>query len=673
MIDVSANLESLGQFLSKELIALDTAQIHSVDQLLHHFPKRYEDRRQFGGLNIDSAGSQICLQGTVIDSKNPSFHGRRAPQEVKVAISNSIDGGSITLRWFNMPYITKMLAVGHEIVFFGKVKEHAGRLVIDHPEFEIIEEGDQNHIHVDRIVPVYRNIAGIHQKKLREHIYQLLEQIDPSGLTSLDHLDPDYSHHQALKDIHCPRALTASKTARRHFALDEFFKIQLQVQWRKENYAQQAGHSLGKKTQLLTQFYHQLPFDLTNSQKQCVKEIIHDMRSPRPMHRLLQGDVGAGKTFVAMCAALLAIESGVQVALMAPTQILAEQHYHSFNKWLDGLDIHIELLTGSQRKSNHHDAKSSLLIGTHALLFAEDHLQNLGLVIIDEQHKFGVEQRSKLINAGNAPDVLVMTATPIPRTLTMTLYGDLDVSVLTERPANRGKIVTGLRPKAKVSDITKFIQQNLQQGRQAYIVYPLVEDSETTKIESASSAFEKWQKRFKKHEVGLLHGKLSGEDKDAVMERFSKHDIDVLVATTVIEVGIDVPNANIMVIYYADRFGLSQLHQLRGRVGRGEHKSYCILHSDGKSPDGLEKLQILADSDDGFHIAEEDLRLRGPGNVLSTQQSGLSNLQFPEFLSDLALIQQAGELAKITLRKDPNLSQFPRLKLNLQAQESLRS
>ena len=330
-IDAAASIESLEIFSHKELIALDTASLYSTLDLLNRYPKRYEDRRQFGGLSIDSAGSSICLRGTVIDMKNPSFGGRAAPFEAKVAITGSIEGGSITLRWFNLPYISKLIAVGMELVFYGKVKEHTGRLIIDHPEFEVIDASDKLQIHVDRIVPVYRNVAGINQKKLREVIHHLLENIDPDSLPDTSHLDPGYHYAQALHDIHFPRALTASKSARRHFALLEFFQIQLQVHWKKSQYARQSGRTLGKKTQLLTQFYHQLPFDLTNSQKSCVKEILHDMRSPAPMHRLLQGDVGSGKTFVAMCAALLAIESGYQVALMAPTQILAEQHFYSFN------------------------------------------------------------------------------------------------------------------------------------------------------------------------------------------------------------------------------------------------------------------------------------------------------------------------------------------------------
>jgi ATP-dependent DNA helicase RecG len=429
---------------------------------------------------------------------------------------------------------------------------------------------------------------------------------------------------------------------------------------------------LGKKTSLLKAFYESLPFDLTGAQKRSVKEIVGDMRRPRPMHRMLQGDVGSGKTFVAMCAALLAIESGAQVALMAPTQILAEQHFLTFSKWLDPLGIRVGLRTSAKKLDQGGSGEVQLLIGTHALLYDEDAFDDLGLVIIDEQHKFGVEQRSRLIQQGVMPDVLVMTATPIPRTLTLTIYGDLDVSVLDERPAGRGKVITALRPKAKVSDVTKFLKQQLDQGRQAYLVYPLVEESESLKAESATVEFEKWQKRLSKYEVALLHGKVSSEEKESVMADFRDGKTDVLVSTTVIEVGVDVPNANLMVIYNAERFGLSQLHQLRGRIGRGEHKSYCILITDGKKSAALEKLQELVQTDDGFKIAEADLRLRGPGDVLGTQQSGLADLRFIEYLADTELVREARRLADALLHEDPNLAAHSKL-LDLMVDDGVRA
>jgi len=364
-----------------------------------------------------------------------------------------------------------------------------------------------------------------------------------------------------------------------------------------------------------------------------------------------------------MCAMLLAVDSGVQAALMAPTQILAEQHYLTFKKWLDPLGIRISLRTGSRQEDDHMELEGSaqIIIGTHALLYENVQFEDLGLIVIDEQHKFGVGQRSSLIRQGVMPDVLVMTATPIPRTLTLTLYGDLDVSILDERPAGRGEVITAVRKKPKVTDITKFLKEQLAEKRQAYLVYPLVEESDALQAAAATVEYEKWVKRLNKFKVGLLHGKMKPEEKEDVMNSFRNAELDVLVATTVIEVGVDVPNSNTMIIHNAERFGLAQLHQLRGRIGRGEHKSYCILTTDGKSPDSMEKLQVMAETSDGFKIAEADLRLRGPGDVLGTAQSGLADLKFIDYIADTELIREARSHAEKLLADDPLLEKNPAL------------
>lgn len=671
-LNASVELTELGILSAKEIIAFSTAKLLTVQQVLDHLPKRYEDRRQFDAFPAQATGKSMCLRGTVIDCQRKGFGGRKGFHEVIVGTDDGFSDSSIVLRWFNMPYIAKMLAVGHELVFFGKPKEASGKLVIDHPDFEIINDMVDASVHVDRIVPVYKNIAGIPQRRLREIIYQFRNEVDPVSILEKYQVDESYPRIDAYREVHFPENMAQADAARRLFALEEFFVLQLNVAWRKSRYEAQRGRVLGKKTSLLKGFYESLPFDLTGAQKRSVKEIVGDMRTPRPMHRMLQGDVGAGKTFVAMCAALLAIESGAQVTLMAPTQILAEQHFLTFCKWLEPLGIRVGLRTASRKEEQGGSGQVQLLIGTHALLYDENAFEDLGLVIIDEQHKFGVEQRSRLIQQGVMPDVLVMTATPIPRTLTLTIYGDLEVSVLDERPAGRGKIVTALRPKAKASDVTKFVKQQLEQGRQAYLVYPLVEESETLKAESATVEFEKWKSRLKKYQVGLLHGKVSSDEKESVMRDFRDGKTDVLVSTTVIEVGVDVPNANLMVIYNAERFGLSQLHQLRGRIGRGEHKSYCILVTDGKSSDALDKLQVLAETDDGFKIAEADLRIRGPGDVLGTQQSGLADLKFIEYLADADLVREARRLADNLLHEDPNLAAHPRL-LDLMIDDGVRA
>jgi ATP-dependent DNA helicase RecG len=359
-----------------------------------------------------------------------------------------------------------------------------------------------------------------------------------------------------------------------------------------------------------------------------------------------------------MAAMLLAIDSGCQAALMAPTQILAEQHYLTFRRWLEPLGVRTALRTANRAETNHLELSGppQIIIGTHALLYDDQLFDDLGLVVIDEQHKFGVAQRAALIRRGLVPDVLVMTATPIPRTLTMTVYGDLDVSLLDEKPPGRGKVITALRQGSKQTDITKFVKDQLAQGRQAYLVYPLVEESETLKAESATEAYGKWCKRLSGYQVGLMHGRLSADEKENIMRRFRDGEIHALVATTVIEVGVDVPNASVMILHHAERFGLAQLHQLRGRIGRGGNKSYCILLADGTNPEGMDKLRVLEQSADGFEIAEADLRLRGPGDVLGTQQSGLADLRFTDFLADTALLREARALADEVLATDPQLT-----------------
>ncbi|MES2660003.1 MAG: ATP-dependent DNA helicase RecG [Verrucomicrobiota bacterium] len=659
MLAAQDDLSSLPLLSPKEVTALVAAGLLRLSDVLGHFPKRYEDRRRFDAFPNQPTLHPVCLRGTVVDASSKRFGaGRGFYEAVVMDGSGGVFGsGKITCRWFNMPFIGKVVAAGHEVCVYGKVKESNGRLIIDHPEFEVLRDDDEASIHLERIVPIYRNISGIAQRRLREIMHQILLEVDPSSL------DPGYdvgcsmSRAKSLGDIHFPEFLELANAARRRFALEEFFALQLNVVWRRSRYSEQTGRVLGKSTAYLKEFYGSLPFDLTGAQKRSIKEILSDMRTPRPMNRLLQGDVGSGKTFVAMAAMLLAIGSGCQAALMAPTQILAEQHYLTFRRWLEPLGIRVALRTGNRDEGNHLEVEGEpqIIIGTHALLYDSVSFRDLGLVVIDEQHKFGVAQRASLIRQGIVPDVLVMTATPIPRTLTMTIYGDLDVSLLDEKPPGRGKIVTALRVNAKQTDITKFVKTQLAEGRQAYLVYPLVEESETLKAESATEAFEKWKKRLGGHEVGLIHGKLKPEEKEAVMRRFRDGEVAALVSTTVIEVGVDVPNASLMILHHAERFGLAQLHQLRGRIGRGGHKGYCILLTDGKNPEALEKLRVLEQTADGFEIAEADLRLRGPGDVLGTVQSGLSDLRFTDFLADTALLREARALADKMLAEDPQL------------------
>jgi ATP-dependent DNA helicase RecG len=666
MVSAHQVLASLPLLAPKEVESLAAAGFLTPAQVLDHIPKRYEDRRRFDVFPNQATPVAVCLRGGVIDASLRHFGpGRRFYEVIVMDGSGGVFGsGKVTCRWFNMPFIQKLVATGQDLIVYGKVKELNGRLIIDHPEFEILREGDdETSIHLERIVPIYKNIAGLAQRRLREIIHLLLLQTDPETLVHPYDVEPALKRVDALKNVHFPDSMLAAQAARRRFALEEFFELQLNVVWRRCRHGEQNGRVLGKRTTSLKRFYGSLPFDLTGAQKRSVKEIVADMRSTRPMNRLLQGDVGSGKTFVAMAAMLLAIDSDAQAALMAPTQILAEQHYLTFCRWLEPLGIRIALRTGNRGEENHQvaDGDPQIIIGTHALLYDAVSFRDLGLVVIDEQHKFGVAQRASLIRQGIMPDVLVMTATPIPRTLTMTVYGDLDVSLLDEKPAGRAKITTALRTSVKQSDVTKFVKEQLGQGRQAYLVYPLVEESENLKVESATEAFEKWKKRLSPHEVGMIHGKLKPEEKEQVMRRFREGEIGALVSTTVIEVGVDVPNASVMILHHAERFGLAQLHQLRGRIGRGGHRGYCILLTDGKSADSMEKLKVLEQTSDGFEIAEADLRLRGPGDVMGMVQSGLSNLRFTDFLADTALLKEARILAEKVLEEDPQLDGGHRL------------
>jgi ATP-dependent DNA helicase RecG len=660
-------LASLAFLSPKELLALESAGFVTVADLLTHFPKRYEDRRQFDNFPNLPTGKPVCLHGGVIDAGTKGFGKTRFYEAVIMDGSGGVFGsGKITCRWFNMPFMSKVIAAGQQVIAYGKVKEQGGRLIIDHPEIEIVSDDGEETIHLNRIVPIYKNISGLNQRRLREIIHSVaadcILHADQNPLPFPFSVSVN-NRTEDLFETHFPTSAESSKSARRRFALESFFTLQLNVVWQRTRHLSQNGRVLGKKTTLLKAFYESLPFDLTGAQKQSIKEIIADMRAPRPMNRLLQGDVGSGKTFVALASMLLAIDSGADAALMAPTQILAEQHFLTFRKWLEPLGVNLVLRTAIWRRglqplssTQPEPQAPTIFIGTHALLYDETLFTDLGLVVIDEQHKFGVAQRAALIRQGTLPDVLVMTATPIPRSLTMTIYGDLDVSLLDEKPAGRGKIVTALRTKPKQQDITDFVKAQLAEGRQAYLVYPLVEESDSVKAESATEAFPKWQKRLGAGNVGLIHGKLRPEEKDAVMEDFRSGKTKALVATTVIEVGVDVPNANLMILHHAERFGLAQIHQLRGRIGRGEHKSYCILLTDSKIPEAIEKLNILEKSSDGFEIAEADLRLRGPGDILGTAQSGLTDLRFADFITDTELIREARSLADQVFREDPDLT-----------------
>ena len=637
----------------------------TVGQLLSHFPRRYEDRRQFDEFPTDITEGAVCVCGTVARSQLKRFKGFQRMFDVMLEDgTGSAIGGRLQLRWFNSPWVEKMFAVGQRLVVYGKPKRSGSHMMIAHPDFEVVENDADESIHLKRIAPIHAATEGISPRLIRTFVWKALERLTDDAVPTLLPSKLDGTPRAwALRQMHFPDGFESLEKARRHFVLEEFLSMQLSVAASRAEHQREQGAAHCGSGELMRRLHTSLPFPLTGAQKRAIGEIQHDLALDRPMNRLLHGDVGSGKTLVAMSAILLCVESGYQAALMAPTQILAEQHYLNFKRLLDPLGIRIALRTGSRREGNEvplfaNDTAPQILIGTHALLYEGAGFTKLGLAVIDEQHKFGVMQRAKLREqAGDiAPDVLVMTATPIPRTLTMTLYGDLDVSILDELPPGRGKIITGIRPPTKLPDATKFIRTELESGRQCYIVYPLVEQSEKLEAKAATAEFAKWQELLAPMKCELLHGRVAPDEKEAIMDRFRRGDAKALIATTVIEVGVDVPNATIMLIENAERFGLAQLHQLRGRIGRGGHKSYCVLITSADDPESIAKLQVLVDTTDGFRVAEEDLRQRGWGNLLGTEQAGKTVFRLGDPIAQLDLMQLARNHAFLIFEHDPTLA-----------------
>jgi ATP-dependent DNA helicase RecG len=630
--------------------------IATWSQLLEHYPRRYEDRTRFAAFPTCSSEEAICLRGVIKKISAQYFGGRKIVEVILEDLFHTALSGRVICRWFNQHYLQRMLAAGQELIVFGRPKQSRNRIYLDHPEFEIVEEEGEENLHMGRITPIYPLTEGVRQRGLRSIMFraiQELRELQPTPTVSPDSM----SEIEALKQIHFPESWSAREEARKVLAMAEFVAMQIVAEQRKRSVAALKGERHVASGEWTERFLAVLPYRPTLAQKRAIREIREDMAKEVPMSRLLQGDVGAGKTLVAVAAMLYAVEAGYQAALMAPTQVLAEQHYENFRHWLSPLDVRIALRTGTRQEASHIELQGEpqIVIGTHALLYDADQFQRLGFVVIDEQHKFGVLQRSKLLARRPVPDLLVMSATPIPRTLAMTVYGDLEVSILDEKPANRRAVITRVRPSGKIPEAASFIRERVAAGRQVYIIYPVIEESETLSVKAATSEYHKWEKLLTPLRCGLLHGRLSVEEKERVMEAFRDGQIDILVSTTVIEVGIDVPNATVMLIENSERFGLAQLHQLRGRIGRSQHQSYCILLTDREDVEALEKLAILERSENGFEIAEADLRLRGPGDLLGTAQSGLPPLRLASLVQDEALLLRAKDIARAILDRDPLL------------------
>ncbi|MEN3371049.1 MAG: ATP-dependent helicase RecG [Verrucomicrobiota bacterium] len=873
MIELSQELSELEWIPRPKLTALRRLEIETVDDLVTHFPRRYEDRTQFAGFPREESEVAVCLCGEVVKTQVRRFGGWKKIFEATIqeADANALSQ-PLVLRWFNLHYVQKMIATGQQLVVFGKPRLRGQRLCMEHPEFEVIENDDEISVHFRRITPIYPATEGLSQRVFRGLIYRVLEDLDGDSVQTLLPKGINLGGRvEALHQIHFPESEARRDAAREHLVFSEFFAMQMLIASRRATASARSGQAHCGPGILLETFIRGLPFDLTDAQARVIDELRRDLGSPHPMNRLLQGDVGSGKTVVAIAAMLLAVEAGFQTALMAPTQILAEQHYAVLCRWLEPLGVRLAIRTaarqeesgalplfdlgrdaapGSARVSrvgdgvspsrtserdadgpghyyrrrlphfekpwaiyavtigtksrrilsptarttvldalrhfhnqryelfaicvmpdhvhflfqpwpkgdddkgnalfwslkellhsvksfsahrinelegkkgalweresfdryvrsdrdleekfqyivrnpwdagvagqnedypwvwtpedearkesssrrdaatNARDARAPqtdaphVIIGTHALLYEGVSFENLGLVVIDEQHKFGVSQRARLTAREPAPDVLVMTATPIPRTLTMTVYGDLDVSVIDEMPSDRGKIITAVRDQSKLGEVLAFIRAQLEAGRQAYIVYPLIDESEKLDVKAAAAEFETWRERLSPFRCELLHGRIPAPEKQSIMERFRRGETSALVSTTVIEVGVDVPNATIMLIENAERFGLAQLHQLRGRIGRGEHKSYCILLSAEKSEETVAKLAVLEKTTDGFEVAEADWSMRGPGDLLGTAQSGLPELKLGNLKKDAQLMRRARAAATLIMENDPEL------------------
>lgn len=647
--------------------------LETVEDLLYYLPFRYEDRSNVKTISQLAPGEMATVVAEVRSTRAAGYQRRN----LGLFTATFTDGSRHVLnaKWFHGAYLKDVLAPGQRVALYAKIEldTYTGDLLMMHPEFEIIgpEDDPESSLHTGRVVPVYEAAGKITTRVLRTILHRILTTLAPVK----DQLPPYLIERlklrdrwTALREAHFPgqdddlRLLNNFRSPA-HFRLivEEFFWLECGLALKRQKTRLQPGISFDLNDRVREKIKLMLPFRPTGAQKRVLGEIAHDMASPHPMYRLLQGDVGSGKTLVAAESAIIAIENGYQVAVLAPTEILATQHYIYFKKLFQKLDYVVAPLTGSFTAREKTQIKKLLAaglahvaVGTHALLEEDVAFQRLGLAIVDEQHRFGVEQRLKLLEKGTHPDVLVMTATPIPRTLAMTLYGDLDVSVIDELPPGRKPIVTKHVTEERVEQVYSFIQKQIAQGRQAYVVYPVIEESETQAMKAAQKMHEHLSTAvFPSLKVGLLHGKLPADEKEAIMDEFKRGTMQILVSTTVIEVGVDVPNATVMVIEQAERFGLAQLHQLRGRVGRGGEQSYCVLVTGKMSDAGRERIKTLVESNDGFYIAEMDMKLRGPGEFFGTRQSGLPVLMIGNIIRDAEILEIARNEAQSFVAHPP--------------------
>lgn len=651
----------------KKASRLKRLDVNTIKDILYFIPRDYDDRSVFKRLIDGKNGDKLTLKIT-IEGEGTINRPRKGMSILKVPFRDESTFGQLV--WFNQDYIKDSLVVGNEYVINGKYNVFASERQIVNPVIEKSNKQDK----VGRIVPIYNLTEGITNNEMIKFIRLALSEnlnyvneflpkslIDKYGLMNI---------RDAIFNIHFPSTKNTMMAARQRLVYEELLMLQIALLRFKQRNTSKEGIKFLHRDEVF-EFINNLEFKLTNSQNKVIKEIFNDMESKKQMNRLIQGDVGSGKTIVAIVAMYKAILNGYQAAMMAPTEILATQHYESISKALGEYNINCKLLVGSLSKKKKEEILEELregqidiIVGTHAIIQDNIEFDKLGLVITDEQHRFGVGHRDSLTKKGINPDVIVMTATPIPRTLALILYGDLDISIIDELPPGRKEIETYAVGSDMRSRVYKFIEKQIDQGRQAYIVCPLIEESESLTIESATELYNELKDNvFKEYRVGLLHGRMAAKEKDSIMEGFKSHEIDILVSTTVIEVGVNVPNSSIMLVTNAERFGLAQLHQLRGRVGRGEYQSYCILINEGNSKISRERMRIMQDSTDGFKISEKDLELRGPGEFFGTKQHGLPELKVANLFSDMKILKIAQNDAMELLKRDPNISNDENLAL----------
>lgn len=637
--------------------------IHTVEDMLYFFPRAHEDRRTIKPISKCEEGETVCICATVYQGPQDRYVRRNMLITSMLAFDES---GMINIVWYNNKYIKNNLHAGEKYVFFGTVSRNKqGRLQMATPVYE--KQGNEHF--TGKIVPIYPLTANLSQKIVR-NVMELA--IEDAG--TLDEYLPDFIRKKygiaeinfAMRNIHFPTDFESYNIARNRFVFEELLVLQLALRERKEKNAVAEG-KVFSDLRCIRDLTDTLPYDLTDAQKRTINEICCDCRSGKQMNRLIQGDVGSGKTAVAAAAVFMTVKNGYQATMMAPTEILAEQHLKSFIEMFEKHGINAVLLTGGLKAKEKREAleqiasgTAQVVIGTHALIREGVEFKNLGLVVADEQHRFGVEQRAKLIAKGENPHMLIMSATPIPRTLALILYGDLDISVIDELPPGRKPVKTYAVGEKLRSRVYNFIADNISKGMQAYVVCPLVAETEKSDLENTEALAEKLRVAYPKISVGLIHGKMKAGDKDEIMAKFSNGDIDLLVSTTVIEVGVNVPNANAMVIENAERFGLSQLHQLRGRVGRGKEQAYCVLITDAEAEITKKRMDIMCESNDGFYISEQDLKLRGPGDFFGTRQHGLPEMKIANLFEDKDLLKLSQEVTKIIV--DEGLDKYPRLK-----------